>query len=222
MENNKYEKGKIYKIVDSGNNKVYYGSTIKALSSRFKGHVKAYEHWKAGELKTKTSSFIIFDEFGVDNCMIELVLEYPCNSRTELLRKEGEYIRRDHCVNKSIAGRTKKQYRADNKEKIKQYRADNRAANKEKLKQYRADNKEKMKQYRADNKEKIKQYRADNKEKMKQYRADNKEKYQKIQRNYRAANKEKLKQYRADYRAANKEKLKQYRADNKEKIKQYR
>jgi hypothetical protein len=200
MENNKYEKGKIYKIVDSGNNKVYYGSTIKALSSRFKGHVKAYEHWKAGELKTKTSSFIIFDEFGVDNCMIELVLEYPCNSRTELLRKEGEYIRRDHCVNKSIAGRTKKQYRADNKEKIKQYRADNRAANKEKLKQYRADNKEKMKQYRA----------------------DNKEKYQKIQRNYRAANKEKLKQYRADYRAANKEKLKQYRADNKEKIKQYR
>jgi hypothetical protein len=200
MENNKYEGGKIYKIVDSGNNKAYYGSTIKALSSRFKGHVKAYEHWKAGELKTKTSSFIIFDEFGVDNCMIELVLEYPCNSRTELLRKEGEYIRRDHCVNKSIAGRTKKQYIADNKEKIKQYRADNRAANKEKLKQYRADNKEKMKQYRA----------------------DNKEKYQKIQRNYRAANKEKLKQYRADYRAANKEKLKQYRADNKEKIKQYR
>jgi hypothetical protein len=157
MENNKYEGGKIYKIVDSGNNKVYYGSTINKLNSRFKKHVKAYEYWKAGELKTKTSSFIIFDEFGVDNCMIELVLEYPCNSRTELTHKEGDYIRRNHCVNKLIAGRTNKQYRADNKEKIKQY-----------IKQYRADNKEKLKQYRADNKEKMKQYRADNRKKLKQ------------------------------------------------------
>ncbi len=107
---NKYIRGAIYKIVDSGNNKAYYGSTINKLNSRFKGHKREYKYWKAGKLKTKTSSFIIFDEFGVDNCTIELILEYPCNSRTELKKKEGEYIKNNECVNKLIAGRTKKEY----------------------------------------------------------------------------------------------------------------
>jgi hypothetical protein len=107
---NKYIRGAIYKIVDSGNNKAYYGSTINTLISRFENHKQSYKRWKAGKLKTKTSSFVIFDEFGLDNCKIELVELFPCNSRIELLRKEGGYIKNNECVNKLIAGRTKKEY----------------------------------------------------------------------------------------------------------------
>jgi hypothetical protein len=61
--------------------------------------------------------------------------------------------------------RTKKEYRDDNKEKIrekdKQYKIDNKEKIREKDKQYRDDNKEKIrekhKQYKIDNKEKIKE-----------------------------------------------------------------
>jgi hypothetical protein len=50
---------------------------------------------------------------------IELLEQYPCNSREELNRREGSYIRKINCVNKNIAGRTKKQYRIDNADVIK-------------------------------------------------------------------------------------------------------
>jgi gas vesicle protein len=76
----------------------------------------------------------------------------------ELNRREGEHIRNNNCINRYIAGRTKKEYREDNKEKIK-----------EQKKEYYEDNKEKIKQYLENNKEKIK-------EQMKEYREDNKEK----------------------------------------------
>jgi len=45
---------------------------------------------------------------------------YPCNSRTELELREG-VIQREHIkniVDKNIAGRTKKQYNEDNRERI--------------------------------------------------------------------------------------------------------
>ena len=35
---NKYNKGKIYKIVDNTNGNVYIGSTIQTLSQRLGGH----------------------------------------------------------------------------------------------------------------------------------------------------------------------------------------
>jgi hypothetical protein len=76
------------------------------------------------------------------------------------------------CINKCVAGRTHKQYRIDNTDKLKQYRIDNT----DKIKQYRIDNIDKNKQYRIDNADKIKQYRIDNADKSKQYRIDNADK----------------------------------------------
>mgnify|MGYP000844560719 CR=1 FL=1 len=56
---------------------------------------------------------------------MELVEEYPCNNRQQLLIKEGEYIKNNECVNKCVAGRTKieysRQYHKDNAEKESEY-----------------------------------------------------------------------------------------------------
>ena len=65
--------------------------------------------------------FNIFDEYGPDNCKIELVELYPCNSKMELEKQEGRYIKENHCVNKHIAGRTNIEYYNDNKEQVKHH-----------------------------------------------------------------------------------------------------
>ena len=65
-----------------------------------------------GKLKHKTSSFAIIER---DNYQITMIELYPCNSREELCRKEGEYIRNNDCINKVMAGRNKKEYYIDKK-----------------------------------------------------------------------------------------------------------
>ena len=90
---------KIYKIVNSENSDIYYGSTTKRyLSARFQDHKEKYKLFKAGKF-TNQSIFKIFDDVGVDNCKIVLVQLYPCNSRDELTAKETEYICENKCVN---------------------------------------------------------------------------------------------------------------------------
>jgi len=150
-----YQLSKIYKIVplnSEDDSDIYIGSTTKStLAERMAEHRSKYRHWLEGI--SKVSSFRLFDKYGLENCYIFLIEEYPCNTKDELRAREGHFIITTPCINKNIAGRTDKRYREDNKEKIKQYRDDN----KEKIKQYRDDNKEKMKQYREDNKEKLNQ-----------------------------------------------------------------
>ena len=68
----------------------------------------------------------------------------------ELLKKEGEYIRSMECVNKHIAGRSKK-------EGSKEYRKNNIKIIKEKAKEYYKKNKEKYKQYYEEHKEEKKE-----------------------------------------------------------------
>ena len=75
--------------------------------------------------KNLERSHLLFDEFGIENCLIILVEQYPCNSREELLRKEGEHIKNTECVNKYVAGRTVAEYESENKE---QRRANSRAS----------------------------------------------------------------------------------------------
>ena len=42
---NRYENGKIYKIVDVGYNKCYIGSTCESLSKRMERHRKQYKEY---------------------------------------------------------------------------------------------------------------------------------------------------------------------------------
>ena len=83
---------------------------------------------------------------------IELIINYPCSSIDELNRVEGKYIRSVDCVNKNIPGRTPKEYREDNKEKIKEKDKKYYQANKEKIK-------EKYKKYYQENIEKINEWK---------------------------------------------------------------
>ena len=118
--NNKYTKGKIYQIIDNSNNKCYYGSTIERLSARMAGHRRKYKEYKDGKYPHVTV-FQIFDEFGVENCKIELVENYSTNSKEELLRKEGEHISKGQCVNRCIAGRTRQEWRDEHREEKQKY-----------------------------------------------------------------------------------------------------
>jgi len=118
---NEYKNGKIYKITDSKNEMLYIGSTIQPLIYRFRLHVSSF---KANA--NKSSARHIFAKYGVANCSIHLIEEYPCNSREELSRREGAVIVNmrntiQSIVNKNIAGRTRKEWMADNKAKVKEY-----------------------------------------------------------------------------------------------------
>jgi hypothetical protein len=127
---NIYSSGKIYKIVDIGYNKCYYGSTVQELSSRMSRHRSNYKRYNEGRGGLFTA-FNLFDEFGVENCKIELVELFPCNIKSELTAREGFYIKNNECVNKNVAGRCRQQYRIDNKEQISTYNKTYRDANKE-------------------------------------------------------------------------------------------
>lgn len=143
-----YQNGKIYKIWSVCGDKVYIGSTTKKyLSQRMDSHRSQYKRWKSGKTN-KTTSFELFDEYGIENCKMELIELSPCNTNDELTARESHYIRTLDCVNKYIPQRTKKEYNEDNKDKLS-----------DKMKQYREDNKDKIseqnKQYYEDNKDKL-------------------------------------------------------------------
>tara|TARA_R110002012_G_scaffold289624_1_gene482764 strand:+ start:54 stop:506 length:453 start_codon:yes stop_codon:yes gene_type:complete len=117
-----YGKGKIYKIVDNTNNNVYFGSTTQTLKKRLKQH-KSLDCCSREIIKN--GDYDIF-----------LVEDYPCNSKKELLSREGYYMKNNECINKLIAGRTVHEYYYDNKEKIKLQRIGYREKTKEKSREY--------------------------------------------------------------------------------------
>ena len=149
MEENKYQRGKIYKIVDNGYNMTYYGSTINKLCQRMALHRNKYKEFK-NDTYHKYSVFDIFYKYGIENCKIELVENYPCNNKNELELREGYYIKNNDCVNKKIAGRTIKEWRQDNKKDIR-----------EKKEQYYENNKDILKEKRKENKDKINERRRE-------------------------------------------------------------
>ena len=114
-----YTNSKVYKIWSTQGDKIYIGSTTKELlCQRMSSHRKEYRKWKKTQTQL-TSSFLIFEEYGVENCFIELLEAKECISKDELRQLEGKYIRELICVNKRIEGRTHKEYREDHKERIK-------------------------------------------------------------------------------------------------------
>tara|TARA_R110000868_G_scaffold120367_1_gene319454 strand:+ start:852 stop:1487 length:636 start_codon:yes stop_codon:yes gene_type:complete len=178
MTDNKYHKSKIYTIRSYRTDEYYIGSTCDALHKRLYSHRLHYKHY----LNDKSNFITSFDIIKYEDHYIELLEEYKCENRNELTKREGELIRKykDEIVNCKIEGRTEKEYREDNKDKIKEYQKEYYEDNKDKLneqkKEYREDNKDKIKEYQKkhyeDNKDKIKdkhkEYNEDNKEKIKE------------------------------------------------------
>ena len=101
-----YKNGKIYQIVCNITGETYIGSTNRSLETRLGEHKNHHS--------TCCSKSII--ERG--NYYIELLETYPCESKSELARREGEYQRDIKCVNRCIAGRTFGEWYEDNKEQL--------------------------------------------------------------------------------------------------------
>ena len=126
----KYQKGKIYKLTNEENDLVYYGSTTRKLKTRFLEHKRKYKVY----LKEKEQYYFSFEIIKYSSAKIELVEEFPCDTKKELHEREGFYIRNNECVNKVIPDRTQKEYYKQNKKKIR-----------EKIKNYQQKNKQKIK-----------------------------------------------------------------------------
>lgn len=176
---NKYNDGKIYKIIVNIENcdECYFGSTIQKLCQRFANHKSTFKRYKEDKDKTYRSSFYLFEKYGVDNCKIILVENYPCENREELNQREQYYIDTFLNCNKINSFMTEEQTKESNKQSQKKYRENN----KEKIIEYKKEyNKEYYEQNKEQKKEKSKQYYKNNKEKIKeqkkQYYENNKEK----------------------------------------------
>ena len=76
------------KIVDKGYRTCYIASTIEALSTRMAKHRSKYRNYlNGGNASYKVLD--IFDEFGVENCKIELIEVFPCENKMQLQKREG-------------------------------------------------------------------------------------------------------------------------------------
>ena len=182
-------KTKCFNQSDRAYNKPLYqtirskGITKDTFKERFKMlWVCNIEFHKRYELKAAEAKFIKELE-PVCNCLIPYSKEWNQKQYYQDNKESiKEYNKRYYQDNTEYH----KQYYQDNIDKIKQY-------NKQYMKQYRNDNKykirEQKKQYYLDNKDKIKQ-------RNKQYRNDNKQYYKEYKQQHRKDNKEYHKQYR--------------------------
>ena len=122
MTNNYYDESKIYKIFSNKGDKIYIGSTTKQfIGERMAKHRSDYLKWKKGcKYTSKLTSFLLFDEYGLENCFITTIEFVACTTKNELLLKEASHIKKniEKCVNKYVPLRTKTEYNNLNREKI--------------------------------------------------------------------------------------------------------
>ncbi len=159
-----YSNGKIYCIRSYHTNLLYIGSTIQPLSKRLGGHRSCYKKFLEDKNRDYISSFKILE---LGDYYIELIENYPCKSKEELFRREGQIQRKtENCVNRCIAGRTSKEFKQ-------LYYQNNKVEIKEKAREHYINNKDKkleyQKEYYINNKDKIEEYQTE-------YRENNREK----------------------------------------------
>ena len=117
---NKYRAGKIYKITDMAYTECYIGSTTQPLCKRMAWHRRDYKQYKQEKAKF-VLSYALFDKYGIDNCKIELIEDFPCESKEHLNRREGHHVRIENCVTKCVPGRSGQEYRNDTKGRKHEY-----------------------------------------------------------------------------------------------------
>jgi len=105
---NKYHNGKIYTIRSHQTDKYYIGSTCDALHKRFYQHKQDLKRWNKGTHHSVSS----YEILKFNDCYIELLENFKCESKNELTKREGELIRlnRANAVNIRIDGQTKLEY----------------------------------------------------------------------------------------------------------------
>ena len=153
--------GQIYKICSNHPEitDIYVGSTEQKLGRRMASHRNVYKRYLKN-LATNISIFESFTKYGVDKFHIELIENFPCNTKTELKSRENHFIRELQCVNKYRAYTSADDKKKEQVERSRQYRLLNKESIRDKKKQEYQDNKEK-------HREKCKKYREENSEELK-------------------------------------------------------
>jgi len=106
MEVNRYHNGKIYIIRSPQTDNVYIGSTCGPLSKRLHKHKNHYKRYLEGKHNYVSSYEIV----QYDDAYIELVEDFKCERKEQLLKREGEITRATpNTINRCIAGRTREQ-----------------------------------------------------------------------------------------------------------------
>lgn len=127
-----FSKAKIYAILDSQGQHIYIGSTQQRLCRRKcehrqnynkKPHIRLYKH--------------IADNGGWDEFRFEVIEEFPCETKKQLLQQEGHYIRElKPLCNQRIAGtghghewrmNNRERHNAHHREYLREYRAKRKA-----------------------------------------------------------------------------------------------
>ena len=148
-----YQNGKIYCIRNSVDDDIYVGSTTQALSKRMDIH---RSHARTESKKSNYKLYQKMKEVGIEQFYIELIEKYECNSKEELFKKEGEWIRKMGTLNFQIAGRPieecRKEYYSRDPERWREYHKkwneDNREKEQTRLKKHWEENKEEIKKVR--------------------------------------------------------------------------
>lgn len=133
-----YKLGKIYAIRSHQTDQIYIGSTTETLCRRFdkhKSYIKENRYCSSCEILKYPDAYI------------ELIELFPCSSKEELNKKEGEHIRANNCVNKYRPSVSKEEQKKEASEWWKNHP--------EKTKEYNDKKKEYYKQYRQAHKNKI-------------------------------------------------------------------
>ena len=170
MTREQLQHGKIYKIVCNITKEVYIGSTCDTIEERLKTH-----HQKNNRAVSKLI-------LARGDYYIELIEDYPCETKPQLLWRERHYYDTVDCINlvppivsAEEAKANRQQYRDGRKEQKritdKQYRENNAEAVKIKKAKWQQDNKETIsankKIYRENNAEAIKLKKAAEYQKLK-------------------------------------------------------
>jgi len=143
----KFQSAKIYMIWSPHTEKVYVGSTTqRLLCMRMAKHRNCYKNYLEGKMNYLTS----FEILELGDAKIELIENFPCNSKEELRAREGFYIRKENCVNRCVAGRTSKEYAKEYEEKFRELSKKRYEENKEEIRENR---KETDRKYREKNRE---------------------------------------------------------------------
>ena len=100
-------------------------------------HRSDYKRCNEGRYKSYLTVFNLFNEFGIENCKIEWIEDYPYNSKKELEARERYYQHSLDCINKVVVGRTKQEWRDVNKEEQLVKQKNYREVHKEEIANYK-------------------------------------------------------------------------------------
>ena len=149
-KDNRYEHGKIYKLIDNTTGMFYIGSTaLSRLDHRLRKHIERSKHDKYKN--TKLYKQFTFDKLKSGEIKIIQLAEINVKNKRELEKLENEYIEKE--INNVLCLNTHKSFLSYEDKVIRnfkyqeKYREENKDILREKHKEYRKQNHEHYLQY---------------------------------------------------------------------------